>query len=165
MAYKGFSSRWAKCTAAFSARLRKSVVPISKSAVQFLSTASYLFLDEIAEDLPFKTGNLSDSVGVRVMQEYRTVSIAMLPKVATKYQYYKPVGGVTQHIWGRQRLALALGRSSRAYADGVVAQLLVAVPYAQVANEHSGYLIKLYTQFITTMRMASKQLETVKWVV
>lgn len=167
MAHVGFSSRWNEFTAAFSARLRKSSKFISASAVERLSHAADIFL-ALAE-VPIKTRNLQDSVGVRIAQSGRTLSINMLPKMATRPQYFRPEPGTpTQKIWGRQRLSLMMGRATRVPMQGVVAQMLVAAPYAQMANETSrraGYLVELYNDFTETMYEAVKGLEEMNWKV
>lgn len=91
----------------------------------------------------------------------------MLPKMATKPQYFRTEPGTpTQKIWGRQRLAMMLGRATRVPMQGVVAQMLVAAPYAQMANETSrraGYLVELYNDFTETMYEAVKGLEQMNW--
>lgn len=162
-----FSSRWNETTSAFAMKLRNSAKLISNSCVQLLEGATQQFLS--MADVPIRTGNLQDSVGVQILRNRQLLTMQMMERIATRPQYWRPEAGTpTQKIWGRQRLALMLGRARTVRSSGVVAQLLVAAPYAQMVNEtlkNAGYLNRLTIEFVETMSLAVKRLETQKWVV
>lgn len=162
-----FSSRWNQTTSAFAMKLRQSAKLISNSCVQLLESATQQFLS--MADVPIYTGNLQDSVGVQILRNRQLLTMQMMEKMATRPQYWRPEPGTpTQKIWGRQRLALMIGRARNVSSSGITAQLLVAAPYAQMVNDtlkHAGYLNRLTIEFVETMSLAVKRLEAQKWVV
>lgn len=168
-----FGSEWNKTTAAFAKKLRESSKLISNSCVQYLEGATQVFLQ--LANVPIKTFNLQDSIGVQIIRNRQVLTMQMLQQMATKPQYWRPEPGApTQKVWGRQRLSLMLGRARTVRSTGIVSQLLVAAPYAQMVNEpngsagsiaNAGYLNELTDEFIRTMTEATKELESQHWKV
>lgn len=169
-------SNFNKTNYALSRILRNSGKAISQAAKNVLITASEDFISNI--EVPFYTGNLQDSIGVQILHNRRLVSLRFLEQEATQPQRFPQTGtagfrkkGTTSSVkvWGRQRLMLLAYNKTRAEAKGIVAQLLVAVPYAHYANEnsktHPGYIERLTTDFENTMFRAAKTLEKRQWKV
>lgn len=92
---------------------------------------------------PWYTGQLHDSIAVRVAQRNKTVSIEYMRPSANKPQsYYGPAGRyprVIGHEWAIEEAR----KAQYVFLPGLQAQVIVGVPYAREVNEsshHRGYL-------------------------
>lgn len=163
-----FSQRWNEGTVALAKTLRKSSKFISNATIAELTNASEMFLrNGLAAYVPVYTGNLADSMGVQILQYRRLLSMSWLPKIATRPQHYRASEDApSEKVWGRQRLALMMGRARNVQSNGIVSQFLIAAPYAEMLNstlKHGGYLIELEKSFYEYMYNAAKKLETYNW--
>lgn len=94
-------------------------------------------------NMPFYSGNLSDSTGLGIYIDGRLRAFAP-PQRATHPQSmgwnYTNVYG----IWGHQELANALSEASTTYSNGLWVVLFSAMPYAIKINEGTRYWDKGY---------------------
>ena len=115
--------------------------------------------------VPYYTGNLLDSIGVRILKgntlmQYRTMT-EMTTKHATKPQ---SMGGV-RNIWGDEELMRRINRPSRRQGKGVVAQLMVGVPYAESVDQTHDYFGELKDRFVNGVSRDLERLRQRKYIV
>lgn len=100
---------------------------------------------------PWYTGQLHDSVAVRIMQGNRISSVEyMTPSPATgKPQHTETIKNIIGVDWAHE---IAEGGGPRYFLPGVQVQLIVGVPYAEKVNErgrHFGYIDSLANDLFT----------------
>lgn len=105
-------------------------------------------------DHPWYTGQLHDSVAVRVADGNRIIATRYMPASATSPQTAtaEEAGRDYDRIIGQQFGILMAGRASRVAQKGTNAQMFIGVPYAQWVNEqprHEGFINELNVQFIS----------------
>lgn len=102
---------------------------------------------------PWYTGQLHDSVAVRVAEKNKTVSVEYMNPSAGDAQHMSASDGMKiDHIigadWGRQ---VATGKAPYYFLPGIQVQLIVGVPYAEKVNEsdrHAGFMGALSVDLI-----------------
>lgn len=154
---KGFKPKWSDARRQFA----KELMACSKGATsivrQSFINANSNFLDTVQankENLPYYTANLHDSIVTVVSQDGRLVRAQYMPVEATRPQHTRN----RKRIVG-EREAYNAVRRLKAPKKGVYSTLIVAVPYAEGANEssyHPGYLEWLENLFTADMIAASK---------
>ena len=103
---------------------------------------------------PWYSGNLHDSVFVRVAQGNRTISLQYMPESATGTQSAtrKDAGRNYTNIVGHD-FAIQEGRNAEyVFLPGIQMQIGVGVPYARKVNEsqrHHGYLEVMRADFFS----------------
>ena len=155
----GFSAKWYTARSAFQAALREAGEVMSKRAETLLAERAdkWLLNKEEDPDLPFKTGNLISSIGISIANNGRIVHAMPMPD---------ETGGVTQtykgrKVWGPEEIMEMFRSTGARQYRGVVANLFVAVPYAQMVDEgtrHKGYLERMQTQYEDYMRKGIERL-------
>ena len=90
---------------------------------------------------PWYSGQLHDSVAVRIMQKNRIASVQYMPPSPDtgKPQHTETIGHIVGAEWARE---IAEMHGPRYFLPGVQVQLIVAVPYADKVNEdgrHAGF--------------------------
>lgn len=99
---------------------------------------------------PWFTGNLHDSVAVRIASRNRTVAIRYMSdyasKSATRPQTYKG-----QEIYGSDWARVVAQRGQYVFLPGTNAQMFIGVPYADTVNEssHPGFMEDLQNYFVS----------------
>jgi hypothetical protein len=113
--------------------------------------------------VPYYTGNLLDSIGVRVLKGSTIVAIRTMTEVtsqhATKPQHMR---GVQGDIWGEFELEKRITRPSRRTSKGVVSQLMIGVPYAENVDIKDDYFDALRDLFEGRMTEAIAYLNQYK---
>ena len=94
---------------------------------------------------PWDTGQLHDSVAVRIMQGNRISSVHYMPPSPDtgKPQHTETIKNIVGVEWAHQ---IAEGAGPRYFLPGVQAQLIVGVPYTEKVNEsgrHAGFVDSL----------------------
>ena len=106
-------------------------------------------------DHPWYTGQLHDSVAVRVADGNRIIATRYMPAKATggpQTATAEEAGRDYDRIVGQQFGILMAGRASRVAQKGTNAQMFIGAPYAQWVNEqprHEGFINELNVQFIS----------------
>ena len=90
---------------------------------------------------PWYTGQLHDSIAVRIMQGNRITSVQYMPpsQDTGKPQHTETIKHIVGAEWARE---IAETHGARYLLPGVQVQLIVAVPYAEKVNEdgrHAGF--------------------------
>lgn len=104
---------------------------------------------------PWYTGQLHDSVVVRISEGNRTIAIEYMPSKAQGAQHATAAdaGAAYDNIIGAEWAMQIARQAEHTYWKGskaLQAQVLVGVPYARKVNEsprHAGYLNELNVQF------------------
>lgn len=163
---------WRKASKSFQKALFEAGKQVSTFAITALDSASWHFIWDIGYDpkgatgsIPYYTGNLLDSIGVRILQgntlmRYRTMETEELLH-ATKPQHMNN----QKDIWGRIEIMRRINRPSRRTGKGVVSQLIVGVPYAQEVDWTHDYFPELRDRFVNTMNETTQSLSKIKWLV
>ena len=163
---------WRKASKSFQIALSEAGKQISAFAVVALDTASGQFIrdvgykpDETTGSIPYYTGNLLDSIGVRILQgnkimKYRTIDGEGL-RHATKPQHMNG----QKNIWGYIEILKRINRQSRRTGKGVVSQLIVGVPYAQEVDWTHNYFPELRDRFVETMNETLQILNKQRWLI
>jgi hypothetical protein len=163
---------WRKASKSFQMALFEAGKQVSNFAIIAMDTASGQFIRDIGYDpkgatgsIPYYTGNLLDSIGVRILQgntlmRYRTMETEELLH-ATKPQHMNN----QKDIWGRIEIMRRINRPSRRTGKGVVSQLIVGVPYAQEVDWTHDYFPELRDRFVNTMNETVQILNKQKWLV
>lgn len=94
---------------------------------------------------PWYSGQLHDSVAVRIMQKNRISSVHYMPPSPDtgKPQHTEKIKNIIGVDWAHQ---IAEGSGPRYFLPGVQVQLIVGVPYAEKVNEsgrHGGFVDSL----------------------
>ena len=105
---------------------------------------------------PWYSGQLHDSVAVRVADKHRTVSVTYMPPAATKPQHATAAdaGQPYENIIGSEwavRAANNASRYSHFLQPGIQMQLVVGVPYTEKVDEssrHEGFVSMLSEELI-----------------
>ena len=95
---------------------------------------------------PWYTGQLHDSIAIRVAQQNRTVYLEYMRPSANKPQTYSGPAGNFSRIIGHEWAMEEARKAQFVFLPGIQAQVIVAVPYAREVNEsshHFGYLDEL----------------------
>ena len=149
---------WRKASKAFSLALTNAASQVSDFAVGILAQDADEFLIDVGGTgggmsmVPYYTGNMLDSVGVRILKgntlmRYRTMT-QVTYKHATEPQTMKGV----KNIWGEEEIMRRINRPSRRTSTGIAAQLIVGVPYAESVDQKQGYFQDLSDAFTIRMR-------------
>ena len=142
---------WRKASKTLSKALSVAGEDYSDFAIGFMAFDARDFMVEVGamnkSYFPVYTGNLHDSIGVRILRgntikRYVTMT-EVLPKLAKKPQRM----GNRRNIWGDEEIMRVINRPSRRTSKGVAAQLMVGVPYAESVDQKTGYFEELYDVF------------------
>lgn len=182
----GFSFAWNKFRIAFSSALQEASKMVTKEAETELLNASEIWLNKTdsewpksagpfmgagGDDMhPWFSGNLHDSVSVRIAEGMRTIGLRFMPMAAGDvYQdaTAEDAGRDYPEIRGYVEGRLVAGRASRVRQNGLVAQLFIGVPYAQKVNttggphgDHKGFAFYLMKDFQHDMTQAMDRVAT-----
>lgn len=146
---------WRKAKAQFQKELLSSAAGVNRATQQIFVNANNQFLDYVQmnkSSLPYYTGNLHDSIVAVTSQSGRIIRAVYMPKEANRPQH----APYRKRIWGMQEAIQAM-RKQTYPRTGVYSTLIVAVPYAEGADEHSrkpGYLEWLESTFAVDMEEA-----------
>lgn len=161
---------WTKASKSFQVELRAAGKMISQTAIEKFDAASSDFLRDVGAqngkegEIPYYTGNLMDSIGVRILQgsvmkTYRMIYDEPGYEIAAEPQHM----GNLKNIWGYVEIFRRLNRPSRRIGQSVVAQMMVGVPYAQEVDWKREFMPYLKDKFVSRIERASKELETSRW--
>lgn len=154
---------WRKASKSFQQELLSHKKEYTAAAANIFTAASENYLRRVESygdyAVPVFTGNLLDSIGVRILignrlAAYRTMVDTTYVQHATKPQHMKGV----YPIWGELEIMKRITRPSRRFGKGVVSQLMVGVPYAEEVDKTHDYFSTLREQFITEMTGAMADL-------
>lgn len=134
---------WRKASKSFQKYLISAGKDITNAAIFVMDQAAKDFLIEIESQprtlVPYYTGNLMDSIGVRLLKGSRLVAYKTMADAvglhATKPQR---MAGVNGDIWGFVEIDKRIMRPSRRVSRGLVSQLIVGVPYADNVGGDEG---------------------------
>ena len=147
---------WRKASKSFQRELLKYKKEYTAAAARVFTQASEDFLQRVESYgyhvVPIYTGNLMDSIGVRILYgnrlaAYRTMVDTTYVQHATKPQHMKG----TYPIWGEVEIMKRIMRPSRRKNQGVAAQMMVGVPYADEVDKTHDYFSTLQDLFETEM--------------
>lgn len=104
-------------------------------------------------DHPWYTGQLHDSVAVRIMQGNRITSVHYMPPSSDtgKPQHTETIKNIIGAEWARQ---VAEGGGARYLLPGVQVQLIIGVPYAEKVNSegrHYGFADSLSNELYSAV--------------
>lgn len=163
---------WRKASKSFQKAFFDASKQVSTFAINALDSAAGQFIRDIGYNpkgatgsIPYYTGNLLDSIGVRILQgntlmRYRTMETEELLH-ATRSQHMDN----QKDIWGRIEIMKRINRPSRRIGKGVVSQLIVGVPYAQEVDWTHDYFPELRDKFVNTMNETAQLLNKQNWLV
>lgn len=146
---------WKRASISFQKALLGTAKEYNKVASNLLTAASEIFLTNTEAskwEIPYYTGNLMDSIGVRIlignrMVSYRTMVDTTYIQHATKPQHMRGL----YPIWGELELMKRIMRPSRRVSKGLVAQLMVGVPYAEEVDRKRDFFDPLSKTFAYQM--------------
>lgn len=147
---------WKKASKEFQKELLSRSGEYSTQAARIFTNAAENFLVSVESygrmAVPYYTGNLLDSIGVRILNRNTIVAIRTMVDTtfvqhATKPQHMRGL----YPIWGEQEINKRITRPSRRTARGVVAQLMVGVPYAEEVDRTHNYFQSLQEMFESRM--------------
>lgn len=153
------SRDWRKASKSFQKEILSHKGEYTNAAARVFSQASEDFLERVNSYgdsvVPIYTGNLIDSIGVRVLKgnrlvAYRTMVETTYNQHATQPQHMKGV----YPIWGEIEIMRRIMRPSRRANKGVVAQMMVGVPYAEEVDKTHDYFSTIQGLFETEMTYA-----------
>lgn len=162
---------WRKASKSFQEALFEAGRQISQTAVVALDGAAAEFIWDVGSqngdrgEVPYYTGNLLDSIGVRILdgntiRSFRTMDGEGL-RHATKPQHMNGV----KDIWGYLEIMRRINRPSRRTGKSIVSQLMVGVPYAQEVDWTHDYFSSLSDRFSSKMEQTLKVLEKYRYIV
>ena len=143
---------WRKASKSLQKGLSVAGEDYSDFAIMFLLSDAQDFLLDIGgvgadSSVPIYTGNLRDSIGVRILKGNTIKGYVKMtdvsPKLAKRPQRMKGI----KNIWGEEEIIRVLNRPSRRTSKSVAAQLMVGVPYAESVDEEQGYFEELFDRF------------------
>lgn len=126
---------WRNASKSFQKELTLHGKAASKAAVPIVLKAAEDFLKSAETQpkslVPYYTGNLMDSIGVRVLNGNHLAGYRTMVDTTTQHAM-KPqrMKGVKGDIWGEVELMSRILRGSRRSGTGLAAQLMIGVPYA-----------------------------------
>jgi len=147
---------WKKSSKSFQKELLSHKREYNEAAARVFTEASEDFLARVDDYgyhlVPIYTGNLIDSIGVRILignrlADYRTMVDTTYVQHATKPQHMKGI----YPIWGEIEIMRRILRPSRRVSNSVVAQLMVGVPYAEEVDKKDDYFTDLQKLFENEM--------------
>lgn len=154
---------WHKASKSFQSKLLAAAKDYDGEAARIFTAAAENFLNSVNDFdellVPIYTGNLIDSIGVRILVGNRIVAYRTMVETTFNQHATKP-----QHmpglypIWGEQEIMERITRPSRRTNRGVVAQLMVGVPYAEEVDYTHYYFDNLSGYFTNKMKDASTAL-------
>lgn len=154
---------WKNASVQFQKELLACADGVNRTTQGIFVDANNRFMDYVQQNenlLPYYTANLHDSIVSVVSQSGRVVRAVYMPKEATRPQNAPD----RKRIVGMEEAIRAVRK--QAYPrTGVSSTLIVAVPYAEGANETSkrkGYLNWLQNSFESEMRTGMEVLKYVK---
>lgn len=148
---------WKKASKSFQTELLSRAGEYTNLAASILAKASEGYLLSIEPlggvTIPYYTGNLLDSVGVRILIGNRLADYRIMTETTYVQHATKPQHMAGQYpIWGEVEIMRRILRSSRRTGKGVVAQLMVGVPYAEEVDRTHDYFDELKDAFVKQMR-------------
>lgn len=157
---------WKKASKAFQKALLGSAKEYNRVASELFTQSAEIFLKNTEASrwtVPYYTGNLMDSIGVRILVgnrlvDYRTMVETTYVQHATKPQHMKGI----YPIWGGVELMKRILRPSRRTSRGVVAQLMVGVPYAEEVDKKRDYFDSMSDSFAFWMSRSVEVLNRLK---
>lgn len=147
---------WKKASKSCQRELLSYKKEYTAAAARVFTQASEDFLHRVNaygfHVVPIYTGNLIDSIGVRILYgnrlaAYRTMVDTTYVQHAVKPQHMKGV----YPIWGEVEIMQRIMRPSRRMDKGVAAQMMVGVPYAEEVDKTHDYFSTLQELFETEM--------------
>jgi hypothetical protein len=126
---------WRNASKSFQKELTLHGKAASKAAVPIVLKAAEDFLKSAETQpkslVPYYTGNLMDSIGVRVLNGNHLAGYRTMVDTTTQHAM-KPqrMKGVKGDIWGEVELMSRILRGSRRSGTGLAVQLMIGVPYA-----------------------------------
>lgn len=154
---------WKNARRRFEMELRSCAPGVNRYAREVLLNAGESFLDSVQdnkEGVPYRTGNLHDSIAVAIAKNGRVLRAIYMPKEATRPQ--RAPG--RKRIWGMEEAIKAVRKNSYP-KTGMSGTLFVSVPYAEGVNgmsAHSGYLENLERLFTEHMQVGLQVLKYIK---
>lgn len=151
---------WRKSSKSFQRELLSHAKDYNAAAAKVFTNASEDFLHRVNSYgdhvVPIYTGNLIDSIGVRILvgnrlSAFRTMVDTTYEQHAVKPQHMKGV----YPIWGEVEIMKRIMRPSRRTGRGVVAQMMVGVPYADEVDKTHDYFDELRELFETEIIYAT----------
>ena len=126
---------WRRASKSLQKELQLQAGKVSKAGELVMLKAAEDFLRDAESRpkilVPYYTGNLMDSIGVRLLNANRLIGYRTMVETtqqhAVKPQHMK---GREGDIWGDVELMQRLLRPSRRSSTGLVGQMMVGVPYA-----------------------------------
>lgn len=182
----GFSPAWNKFRIAFNSALMEASKMVTKEAEAELLTTSEQWLKKTDEQWPrnagpfagsggddmhpWYSGNLHDSVSIRIAEGMRTIGLRFMPRgageifqTATALEAGRDYDNIHGYVEGR----LVAGRAGGVRQHGLVAQMFIGVPYAQWVNttggphgDHQGFATFLFKDFQYDLTHAMARLGT-----
>lgn len=126
---------WRRASKSFQKELQVHGKAATKAAIPVILKASEDFIKSAESQpkslVPYYTGNLMDSIGVRVLNGSRLVEYRTMVDTTTQHAM-KPqrMKGVKGDIWGEVELMSRILRGSRRAGTGLAVQMMIGVPYA-----------------------------------
>ena len=162
---------WRKASKSFQEALFEAGRQISPVAITALDIAAGEFIWDVGSsagdrgNVPYYTGNLLDSIGVRILEgntikSFRTIGGEGI-RHATKPQHMNGI----KDIWGYLEIMRRINRPSRRAEKSIVAQLMVGVPYAQEVDWTHDYFSGLSDRFSSKMEQSLSVLKKYKYLV
>lgn len=145
---------WRKASKSFQIALANASQQVSDYAVSVLDIDADLFLMDIGStggelgSIPVYTGNLLDSIGVRVLKGNTLMKYRVMTESTYKHANKPQRMGNIRNIWGDEEILKRITRPSRRYGNAVVAQMMVGVPYAQEVDWKDDYFGELQERFV-----------------
>lgn len=135
---------WRNASKSFQKELRAAGKTVSRSAEPLMLKGAEDFLRDAESRpktlVPFYTGNLMDSIGVRLLRGSVLVGYRTMVETTTQHAM-KPqrMKGIQGDIWGEVELMRRISRQSGRSRTGLAGQLIVGVPYADnVGGSYGG---------------------------
>lgn len=144
---------------------------VSDFAVSVMASDSEQFLSDVGStggdlgSVPFYTGNLLDSIGVRVLKGNTIMKYHTMAEVTYKHAQKPQSMGKIKDIWGDEEIMRRITRPSRRSGNGVVAQLMVGVPYAQEVDWTHDYFEDLKDRFVFSVTKHLDRLKSTSFIV
>lgn len=102
---------------------------------------------------PWYTGQLHDSVAVRIAYKNQTMSVRYMPQSATAPQHTSSEDGIAMsNIYGHIEAQKAAEDARYYFLPGVQIQLIIGVPYAEKvdnSSRHQGFASSLMDDLVT----------------
>lgn len=162
---------WRKASKSFQIALANASAQVSDYAVYVLDVDADLFLMDIGStggdlgSIPVYTGNLLDSIGVRVLKGNTLMKYRVMTESTYKHAQKPQSMGKIKEIWGDEEIKRRITRPSRRVDKSVVAQLMVGVPYAQEVDWTHDYFESLKDRFVSYVTKHLDRLKSTNFII